>query len=265
MLAATYMKDRYRNNILFPKGRGLNEYLKVQEISKEVFKADKLYIPILAVDFPPEVSAKHRKELTAKWLETIPTLDNVKHLSLRHKVDQDFFEAVCNMKNLECLTFWTSNVEDISSITKLKRLKRLDIDHFNRLENITPLKKLSNLEILTIANSMSITNYDVIGELTGLIGLAIQGDQIAPRNLRLKSLKPFSKLKKLIHLDLLSTTVIDESYDTILEMESLLRFDISSFIKKVLREKVKKHPNLNSGFFMDYDWDKKMFYDGKEW
>lgn len=163
------------------------------------------------------------------------------------------------------MTFWTSNVEDISSITKLKRPKRLDIDYFNKLENITPLKKLSNLEILTIANSMRITNYDVIGELTGLIGLAIQGDQFAPRNLRLKSLKPFSKLKKLIHLDLLSTTVIDESYDTILEMESLLRFDISSFIKKALREKIKKHPNLNSGFFMDYDWDKKMFYDGKEW
>lgn len=100
MLAATYMKDRYRNNILFPKGCGLDEYLKVQEISKEVFKADKLYIPILAVYFLPEVSAKHRKELTVKWLETIPTLDNVKHLSLRHKVDQVFFEAVCNMKNL---------------------------------------------------------------------------------------------------------------------------------------------------------------------
>ena len=259
------MKDRDRNNILFPIGRGLDKYLSVQEISKEVFKADKLYIPILAADFPPDISAKHRKDLEAKWLETIPTLDNVKYLSLRHKVDQEFFEAVCNMKNLECLTFWTSNVENISSITKLKRLKRLDIDYFNRLEDITPLKELSNLEILTISNSMRIANYDVIGELTGLLGLAIQGDQIAPKDLRLKTLKPFAKLKKLKHLDLSSTTIIDESYDIILEMENLQRFDISSVIKKTLREKLKEHPNLNSGFFMDFDWDKKMLYEGKEW
>jgi Leucine-rich repeat (LRR) protein len=259
------MKDRDRDNIIFPMGRGLEKYTKVQEITNDIFKAEKLFISILSVDFLPEATLKYRKDLEAKWIEVIPTLDNVKSISLRHKVDQKFFEAVCCMKNLECLTFWTSTVEDISSITKLKALKRLDIDNFSRLADISPLLKLEKLEILTVSNSLKITNYEVIGHLTNLIGLAIQGDQIAPRNLRLKSLKPFAKLKVLKHLDLSSTTVIDESYETLLNMESLQRFDLTTVIKKPLREKIKTHPKLTSGFFMDYDWDNKKLYDGKEW
>lgn len=253
------MKNRDRYNILFPKGRGLEEYLSVQEISNDVFKTDKLHISILAADFSTDISAKYRKELVAKWLKILPTLDNIKFLSLRVKVCQEFFEAVCKMKNLEYLTFWTSSVEDISSITKLKRLKRLDIDHFSKLEDIRPLKDLINLEILTVTNSMKITCYEVIGELTSLIGLSIQGDQIAPKNLRLKSLKPFANLKKLKHLDLTSTIVIDNSYHIILEMNSLQRFDITTIIEKPLRDKIKKLHNLNSGFFMDFDWDKNEF------
>jgi len=259
------MKDSDKGNILFPSGRGLVDYTKAQEITKEAYKAEKLFISILASDFSPEVSLDYRKDLEAKWLETIPTLDHVKSISLRHKVDQNFFEAVCGMKNLECLTFWTSTVQNISSIIKLKKLKRLDIDSFSRLLDISPLQKLLNLEILTISNSFKIINYETIGKLTNLKGLAIQGDQIAPRNLRLKSLKPFSKLKVLKHLDLTSTRVIDDSYDTLLDMESLQRLDLSTIIQKPMREKIKTHPNLTSGSFMDYDWDRKKLYDGKEW
>lgn len=263
--AVTFMKDRERDNIIFPIGRGLEKYTLVQEISKDIFKTDKLFISILSMDFTPEVSIKYRKDLETKWIEVIPTLDNVKSISLRHKVDQKFFEAVCCMKNLESLTIWTSTVDDISSISKLKALKRLDIENFSRLTDISPLLKLEKLEILTVSNSFKITNYEVIGHLTNLIGLSIQGDQIAPRNLRLKSLKPFAKLNMLKHLDLSSTTVIDESYETLLMMESLQRFDFTTVIKKTIREKIKTHPNLTSGFFMDYDWDNKKLYDGKEW
>jgi Leucine-rich repeat (LRR) protein len=259
------MKDRNKNNILFPIGRELSEYTEVQEITKDVFEADKLFVSLLSADFSPEVSLKYRKDLEAKWLETIPALDRVKSLSVRHKVDQKFFEAICLMKNLESLTFWTSTVEDISSLIKLKKLKRLDIDNFSRLTDITPLKNLKNLQILTISNCLKINNYEIIGHLTNLIGLAMQGDQIAPRNLRLKSLKPFTKLKVLRHLDLSSTTVVDESYDALLEMESLQRLDLTTVIKKPIREKIKTHPTLTSGFFIDYDWDKKTFHEGKEW
>ena len=259
------MKDIEKNNILFPDGRGLSECTTAQEITDEVYQAEKLFISTLACDFDPEKTLKERKSLEAEWIEILPSLDKVKSISLRHKLDQTFFEAVCSMKNLEELTFWTSTVADISSIMKLQNLKRLDIDSFSRLTDISPLQNLMNLEVLTISNCFKITNYEIIGELTNLVGLAIQGDQIAPRNLRLKSLKPFNKLKILRHLNLSSTIVTDESYEVLLDMESLQRLDLTNSIKKSIREKIKTHPKLYAGFFMDYDWENKRFYEGKEW
>lgn len=99
-----------------------------------------------------------------------------------------------------------------------------------------------------------------------LIGLTLSGDSTSPKNLRLKSLKPFRPLRKLKHLDLSCTSVIDKSYDNILDMTSLERFDTTAQISKPLREKIKaNHKTLEAGFFMDWDYENKRFYDGKVW
>src|ERR1700741_5332599 len=142
------MKDRDKLNILFPTGRGLSEYTCVQEVTDDVYSTEKLFIALLAMDFPSTKTLKSRKEVEAKWIKILPTLDNVKCISLRHRVNQEFFEVVCKMKNLERLSLWTSSIEDISPISNLKKIKRLDIDFCSKLEDITPLKTLKNLEIL---------------------------------------------------------------------------------------------------------------------
>lgn len=49
-------------------------------------------------------------------------------------------------------------------------------------------------------------------------------------------------------------------------MECLERFDLSVKIPHSIRENIKKnHKNLVGGFFMDWDFDNKRFYDDKEW
>lgn len=73
-------------------------------------------------------------------------------------------------------------------------------------------------------------------------------------------------LKNLKHLDLSSASVIDNSYECVLEMKNLERFDILVTIPKETRDKIKsKHKNLKTGFFMDYDFENKKFYEGKLW
>ena len=68
------------------------------------------------------------------------------------------------------------------------------------------------------------------------------------------------------HLDLSFTSVIDKSYDSILHMTSLQRFDTTAQIPQLLREKIKaSHKTLKAGFFMDWDYENERFYDGKEW
>lgn len=260
------MKDRFKLNLFYSGEENAPAYFDAQEITDKVYSAPELFISTLTMDFPAGTSSKHRKELEDKWIDLLPRLDLVKTLSVRHRVNQDFFEAICKMKNLEQLHFWTSTVEDISSISKLQKLKRLDVDSFSRLTDISPILTLKNLQLLSIENSFKVENYDLIGQMTQLKGLCLRGDTFAPKNLRLKSLKPYSNLKQLKHLDLSTLSVVDNSYEIILELENLERFDITVIIPKPTRELIKaNHKKLTAGMFMDWDYDNKKIYDGKEW
>ena len=127
------------------------------------------------------------------------------------------------------------------------------------------MENLHQLEVLSISNSFKIENYEVIGVMYQLVALGLQGDQTAPKNLRLKSLEPFAQLKALQHLDLSATTIIDKSYDVLLNLENLERFDSTANISKQIRDKIKTHPKLKAGFYVDWDWDNKRFHSGKDW
>lgn len=260
------MKDRFKLDQFYSGKENAPNYLTVQEITNEIFSATELFINTLAMDFPNGTSMKHRKELESKWIEILPQLDLVKTLSVRHRVNQNYFEAICKMKNLESLHFRTSTVEDITSISELQKLKRLDMDSFSRLTDIRPILTLKNLQLLSIVNSFKVENYDLIGQMTQLKGLRLCGDSIAPKNLRLKSLKPFRNLKQLKHLDLSSLSVVDNSYETITELENLERFDITITIPYQTRELIKaNNKKLTAGMFIDWDYENNKINDDKEW
>lgn len=260
------MKDRHKLNLFYSENENASECLNAQEINDGIFFANELCIITLAMDFPSGTSLKHRKELEYKWIDLLPKLDTVKTLSVRHRVNQEFFEAICEMKNLEQLHFWTSTAEDICSISKLQKLRRLDLDSFSRLTDISPILTLKNLQLLSIQNSFKVENYDLIGQMTQLEGLRLNGDTFAPKNLRLKSLKPFNNLKHLRHLDLSTLSVVDNSYEIILELENLERFDISVTMPKPTRDLIKaNHKKLTAGMFMNWNYETKKIYDGKDW
>jgi len=260
------MKGRYKLDLFYSGKENAPNYLNVQEITDDIYKATDLCIVSLAMDFPVETSTKHRKELEKRWIDLLPQLDSVRTLSVRHRVDQNYFEAICKMKNLEYLHFWTSTVEDISSISKLQKLQRLDMDSFSRLRDISPILELKSLKLLSIENSFKVENYDLVGRMTQLVGLRLGGNTFAPRNLRLNSLLPFRDLKALRHLDLSTLSVVDNSYEAILDLVSLERFDITVIIPKAIREMIKmNHKKLTAGAFMDWDHDNKKFYDDKDW
>lgn len=259
-------KDRYKLN-QFYQGLGAEiKYLDVTEISDQVFVCENLKINILPIDFENSSSDKYRKDIITQWINLLPELANVKRLSIRHRVDQRFFEQICEMKNLQELFFWTSSVENLDSIKKLINLNNLGIDTFTKLTDISAISHLKNLKKLSIENSFKISNYEIIGEMTQLIGLRLGGDMFAPKNLKLSSLKPFENLSNLRHLDLSSTTLGDKSIESILKLKNLERFDIAIKIPKDIREKIKNnHKKLKSGFFIDWDFENDKFYEGKYW
>ncbi len=259
-------QDRYKLNLFYQGKSSEIEYFNAQDLTDKIFECENLHISTLAMDFKKNQSQKYRKELEQKWIEILPKLDNVTTLSVRHRVNQKYFDSICKMKNLERLFFWTSTVDNILNIKNLKKLTWLNVERFNRLTDISPILGLEELRLLSISNCFKIDTYDMIGKLTKLEGLDLSGDEFAPKNLRLKSLIPFETLRNLKHLDLCSTSVIDKSYDSILKMDKLERFDITVHIAKDLREKIKsRHKNLKAGFFMDWDYENDKFYDDKKW
>jgi hypothetical protein len=260
------MNDRYKLS-QFYQGKGSEiQFSNFQDPNDDVYDTENLQIVSLAMDYANGISDKIRKENERKWIDNLPGLAKVKAISVRHRVKQDFFEAICQMPNIEQLIFWTSTVEDIASIKKLVKLKNLTIASFTRLVDISPLLSLKNLTVLSIDNCFKVKNYEIIGEITGLIGLELCGNTLAPKALKLNSLNPFTTLKNLKHLDLSSASIIDKSYECVLEMESLERLDLLSKMPHETREKIKSnHKNLKAGFFVDYDFEKRKFYQGKNW
>ncbi len=258
--------DRNKLCYLYDVEGANDEQLSSQEIPDNIYDYKNLHISTLAMDFPATISKKHRAELEKNWIQILPTLDNITTLSVRHRVNQEYFEAICKMKNLKTLFFWTSTVEDIRSISKLKNISSLSLNSFSKLKDVTPLKSLKKLRRLSVENCFSIENYDVIGDLTALTGLCIGGNFSAPKNLILESLMPFSSLNSLKHLDMSTASIRDKSYHVILKMDNLERLDAHWRMPDDKRTALKQnHPNLKAGFFVDYDFVKNEFYEGKEW
>lgn len=250
----------------YPAIEDLDKEKAFQEYEDNVLNTNNVFVSTLAMDFPINVSPKRRIEIDLQWKKKFPNLKHIKRLDLRHRVDQDYFEAICEMGNLESLIIWTSIISDISSISKLKKLKSLSLSNFSRLEDISPLIELKSLERLSILASFKILNYESIGQMTWLKSLEIGGDTHAPRNLMLKSLEPFAELTELVELDMSSASIRDRNYSQILKLKKLKRLDAHWRMKNEEREFLQKeHPSLKSGFFVAYDFVKNEFKEGVEW
>lgn len=250
----------------YPVISDLDEERAFQDYGDDVLKTNNVFISTLAMDFPSDVSPKRRREIDEQWKKNLPNLKHIKRLDLRHRVDQDYFEAICEMENLEVLKIWTSIITNIGSIKKLKKLKALSLSNFSRLEDISPLLELRSLERLSILASFKISNYELIGKMNWLKSLELGGDAFAPKKLMLQSLEPFTGLKELIELDMSCASIRDKNYQPILELKKLKRLDAHWQMKNQEREFLQKeHPSLKSGFFVAYDFVKNKFKNGVEW
>ncbi|EWH13089.1 hypothetical protein KLA_11110 [Cellulophaga geojensis KL-A] len=250
----------------YPTIAELDEEQTFKECGDKILETNNIFISTLTMDFPSGTSLKRRKEIDEQWKEKLPQLSHIKRLNLRHKVDQDYFDVICKMKNLEVLNIWSSTVTDIGSIKKLTKLKALYLSNFSRLEDVSPLIELKSLESLSILASFKVANYELIGKMKWLKSLELGGDTFAPKNLILHSLEPFTNLNELIELDMSCASIRDKNYKPILELKKLKRLDAHWRMKNQERELLQsEHPSLQSGFFVAYDFVKNEFKNGIEW
>ncbi|WP_445456437.1 hypothetical protein [Flavobacterium sp. HNIBRBA15423] len=194
--------------------------------------------------------SQKEKALITEWNEVFPKLDNVKYLKI-DVYNQEIFDGMCKIPNLEKLTITNSNFTNLTSIHLFKNLNRFELIRNNKITDVEPLSKL-RLEYLKFEECFNISNYEIIGNLKTLIGLSINGNWTAPKNLKLNSIKTFENLNELVHLDIELCSLTDNSFDSILKMEKLKRFDyLGKVDKKTVLNIKNNHKNLCSGSFIN--------------
>jgi len=166
-----------------------------------------------------------QRKLIDSWCKKLPELIDLKYLWFTSRVNQKMFDAACEIPNLEGLWIKWSGIKNIDKVSKLKKIKHLRIGSSSQIENIEVLKELSSLETLELEQLNKITDFSVLSQLTQLKGLGIDGSIWTTQ--KIDTLKPISKLKNLQYLSVTNSKIQDKSFEPILELDNLVRFNCS--------------------------------------
>jgi Leucine-rich repeat (LRR) protein len=216
----------------------------------EIYDTERLIVEVSTLNQEVQnLSASKKRELRRVWAETLPKLDNVKYLMTTHQVDQEFFEAICEMKNLEGLYIKWGKVESIDSISKLENLKHLHFGSNPRIKSIEGISKLKNLITLELENFKNCSDLNKVEKLKELQSLKILSSIDGPR-IKFKNLEFLSQLINLKVLGL-DVSLTEKRIEPILNLKNLEKLWIpdqlyKKYDKKELRKNFKnlKYGNL---------------------
>jgi hypothetical protein len=179
---------------------------------------------ILSPDYLQEkdLSYSNLKKLRKEWIKVLPKLEKLEFLYLGHRVNQEYFEAICqipnlkglwvkisqikefshigNLKKLEQLNFGGSlSITNLNGIQELKKLKYCVLDNFFGIENLKELESLKSLEKLNLlagfdSKTLNLKSLESLGELSNLKELVLD----IKKNLDVKPLLKLEKLNKLV-------------------------------------------------------------------
>jgi protein phosphatase 1 regulatory subunit 7 len=102
-----------------------------------------------------------------KGTETILNATSLTHLYIDEFKTKDF-SKLANLKNLEILAIKNSNIEDISCLSGLINLKKLELINCKKLTDFTPLTKLKTLEWLRIDGTKEVGNIEFVRNMASL-------------------------------------------------------------------------------------------------
>lgn len=169
----------------------------------------------------------------------------MKFLWLPSKVSQKIFDSICEMENLEGLWIKWSGIKSINNISKLKELKHFHLGSSSQVEDISVLGDMKNLVTLETEQLNKIVDFSVIGKLTQLQGLGIDGSIWTAQ--KLENIEFTSSLQALKYLTLTNTQMEQKSFDPLLKLQNLERFNCSWNYPETEFEKLKTIKSLKFG------------------
>ena len=107
--------------------------------------------------------------------ETLP----VREVHVCSSIDQKFFDALCRQSTIESMRIKRFTGRQINAIADLRSLKKLFIECGSSLTDISPLSKLTGLEVLILGQTKNIHDYSALSALKNLKVLGICAYQTA--------------------------------------------------------------------------------------
>ncbi len=204
--------------------------------------SEKLNLACTQLDLP----TRRKKEVIQEWCEFLPTLKDLKRLCFFSKVNQDLFEAACQIENLDSMFIKWSSVENFQNIERLSNLRRLYISASTNFDSLSFIKSIPNLEWLELHELKNLKELDGIEFAKGLKGFIISGGMFGKQ--KLKDFEPLSKLSDLEYLGLSSTYVQSENLSPLCQLNKLKYLDLPTYYPMIEYAKIYKNlPNCDHG------------------
>ncbi|TPN86308.1 leucine-rich repeat domain-containing protein [Aquimarina algicola] len=221
-MSLTEKQIQYGFNYFFPDES--NKIKSVVEL-KEFDGERKLSINCTQLDYWIEKNGKKPEEkqrILTEWCNFLRENPNTfEELYFGTRMPQELFDAVCHQKELKRLEIKWGSYEDLASIRKLTEIEFLDIGSGSAVQSIEPLTALKKLKGLQVENFQKIQDYDAFSKLTSLESLFIDGDRTSPRNIRIESIDFLRKMPQLKCYRMLATILVNKDYSPILELKNL--------------------------------------------
>jgi hypothetical protein len=186
-----------------------------------------------------------QKKITRRWCEAIPRFESVRVIWFHCRVTQDLFDAACSLPKIEAIYIKWSGIKSLRKAADCRHLRHLHVGSSTQVESIEPLARMTNLLTLSLESLKRIQDYSPLEPLVDLQGLSIDGSMWTTQ--KIKDLEFVKPLKELRFLTLINTRLIDKSFDPILNLANLERFDSSWNYPESEFEKLKSLPNLRYG------------------
>jgi Leucine-rich repeat (LRR) protein len=122
----------------------------------------------------------------------------------------------------------------------LRTLRETEFKYYPTTE-----KPLSALVTLELEQLNRISNFSILSKLTSLEGLGIDGSIWTAQ--KIDTLKPLKTLFNLKYLTVTNTRIQDKSFDPLLKLVELVRFNSSWNYPEAEFDKLKSLPNLKYG------------------
>jgi Leucine-rich repeat (LRR) protein len=221
---------------------GPNPPLERITLFEQYQRTESLRLEITQLD---HYSYYQQTKIVDKWCTELPNLEEVKYLWFVSRVNQKMFDAACRAPNLERLFIKWSGIKNIDALSIPKKLRHLWLGDSSQVENIDVLGELDHLVTLSLNQLNKISEFNVLSKLTNLEGLGINGGTWTPQ--KIDTLKPLANLVNLKYLTLINTRLKDKSFDPILNLTELVRFESSWNYPEAEFEKLKSLPKLKYG------------------